>query len=582
MVLLCFFSAFQANAKPKLKRICAAKNGVNTVYWFKYEHNCQQFNSIEIYARENEFATYKLIATIADENLLSYEHLLATTFQQGSYFLKYNLICNGNTEEHFTDTITVDVDAPPVMDPDSISVGANGEIFIGWSPSTAADAKSYVIYRVDGSINKIIDEVDGRFSTSYTDAVNGDAANRSEKYKIAPTDSCDNIAPIGNFHQTVLLKISQDKCKAEVYLDWTDYIGWKEGIERYDIYYSTDGNFNYYKAAQTTNSQFTARLLPNNKQVYFFVRAIKNGNNNITSSSNRVNIVTNFEDSTQFLYLSNVTFQKNTSTLQVDWYVETGHNYLYFDVKRGVAPGLLQNIARVNASNLTQYSYTEPEPDSNYVWYYQISGVSVCGSTLGRSNISNNIKLHLNYKPDERKLLWNSYSSWAAGVSGYEIWRTTVKHGQTTEELVKVLDDATLMHTDADFIESDARPGICYFIKAIEKNGNPYGFKKESYSNFVCYTVPSIVTIPNAFYPDGIYNKVFLPVTLYADSTQSKFSVYNRWGEKIITDQEVWKGWDGKLPNGSNAPEGVYLYRLEVIGIDKSQRTYSAPFTLLR
>ncbi|MGZ5302936.1 MAG: hypothetical protein ACXWDO_02365, partial [Bacteroidia bacterium] len=320
--MLCLITAVQLHAKPKLKRICAAKNGVNTVYWFQYAHNCQ-FLSVHIYARENEFASYKVIDSVLDETQLSYQHLLANAFQQGSYFLKYNFRCNGTWTEEFTDTITVDVVAPSVMDPDSISVGADGEIFIGWSPSNAADAKSYVIYRVDGTVNKIIDEVDGRFSTTYTDSKNSDAANKAEKYKMAPTDSCDNIAPIGNFHQSVFLKVSQDKCASEVYLNWSRYIGWKDGVEKYDIYYSTEKYFNYIKLGETINENFTAKFLPNKTELYFFVRAIKKGDAKITSSSNRLPIITSFEDSTQFLYLSNVTFQKNANILEVEWFVET-------------------------------------------------------------------------------------------------------------------------------------------------------------------------------------------------------------------------------------------------------------------
>ncbi len=577
------FAALQAQAKPNIKRICAARNGINTVYWFPVPHSCSLVR-LNIFARENEFSAFRNIYTgVGEHPTNSYAHTNASAFQSGAYYIEFVYDCSdGITYNIFSDTITVDVQPPAVMEPDSISVGPNGEIILGWSPSSAPDAKSYVIYRADGTVNKIVGQVDGRFSTTYTDSQNGDASSKAEKYKIAPTDSCDNIAAIGNFHQTMHLQISQDKCASEVYLKWSEYIGWSAGVERYDLYYSLDENLSYFKAGTTNQTQFTARLVPNNKKVYFFIRAVKSGNDKITSSSNRVNITTSFEDTTQRVYLSNVTHVKNTRQLNIEWNVDVNHNYLFFDVKRGKTPANLDNIARVNASVLTNYVYNDVNADSNFVWYYSIVGNSICGKTLGRSNLSNSINLRVNIGNGKNTLYWNAYNTWPANVESYEVYRVSTTKGNVNEELIAKLPNTGTTYDDVKEFDSDARPGICYYVVAVEADGNQYGFKERSFSNTVCYTVPPIVNVPNAFYPEGIYNKVFLPIALYADSTQSRFSIYNRWGEKIIESREIWKGWDGTIPGRSNAPEGVYFYRLEVIGIDKSYKVYSAPVTLVR
>ncbi|RYD69250.1 MAG: hypothetical protein EOP53_27505, partial [Sphingobacteriales bacterium] len=300
-----------------------------------------------------------------------------------------------------------------------------------------------------------------------------------------------------------------------------------------------------------------------------------------TSTSNRLSLTTDFEDSTQVLYLSDVTYQKNSNIIEVDWHVPVGHNYIYFDVQRGKAPGTLEKIGRVNATSATDFIFTETDPDSNFIWYYRINGFSKCGRSLGKSNISNNIRLNLTQTSQNRILSWNSYSIWPTGVEAYEIYRTTVKSGITSEDKIATVKNDASSFTDLDLIESDARPGICYYVKAVEKDGNPFGLKKESYSNFTCYTVPPVVNIPNVFNPHDIYNKAFFPVVLYADTIQSTYSIYNRWGESIFTNMPIWKSWDGKLANGKDAPEGVYFYKAIIVGIDNSTTVYSAGFTLL-
>lgn len=69
--------------------------------------------------------------------------------------------------------------------------------------------------------------------------------------------------------------------------------------------------------------------------------------------------------------------------------------------------------------------------------------------------------------------------------------------------------------------------------------------------------------IPNAFTPndDGLNDSYKLFGDLCAQVY--RFQIFNRWGELVFqTDQPFHKFWDGKLPNGSKAPGGVYSYVL--------------------
>ncbi len=67
------------------------------------------------------------------------------------------------------------------------------------------------------------------------------------------------------------------------------------------------------------------------------------------------------------------------------------------------------------------------------------------------------------------------------------------------------------------------------------------------------------VIIPNAFTPTGNKNQFFKPE--YRGIASMEFFIFNTWGELIYTTTSLEdKGWDGTL-NGSDAPNGNYVYR---------------------
>ena len=58
--------------------------------------------------------------------------------------------------------------------------------------------------------------------------------------------------------------------------------------------------------------------------------------------------------------------------------------------------------------------------------------------------------------------------------------------------------------------------------------------------------------------------------------------IYNRWGEKLYDVPEGCEhGWDGKYMGGE-APEGVYVYQVNVKGTDGKMYPFFGDVTLLR
>ena len=67
--------------------------------------------------------------------------------------------------------------------------------------------------------------------------------------------------------------------------------------------------------------------------------------------------------------------------------------------------------------------------------------------------------------------------------------------------------------------------------------------------------------IPNSFTPNGnLINDSFGPVgDIFRNCRRYKFSVYNRWGERIFYSNNIAKKWKGE-----NAQAGLYLWSLEI------------------
>ena len=67
--------------------------------------------------------------------------------------------------------------------------------------------------------------------------------------------------------------------------------------------------------------------------------------------------------------------------------------------------------------------------------------------------------------------------------------------------------------------------------------------------------------IPNSFTPNGnLINDSFGPVgDIFRNCKRYKFSIYNRWGERIFFSKNVSEKWDGE-----NAQSGLYLWHLEI------------------
>jgi gliding motility-associated-like protein len=66
---------------------------------------------------------------------------------------------------------------------------------------------------------------------------------------------------------------------------------------------------------------------------------------------------------------------------------------------------------------------------------------------------------------------------------------------------------------------------------------------------------------PNVFTPNGDgKNDYFKIEGVYEQCNETSIFIYNRWGQLYFEDHVTYFKWDGKNPQGAEAPEGIYYY----------------------
>lgn len=134
------------------------------------------------------------------------------------------------------------------------------------------------------------------------------------------------------------------------------------------------------------------------------------------------------------------------------------------------------------------------------------------------------------------------------------------------------LDDAFALNTSASPPQT-----TWYELFAIDQYGC---INKDS----ILITVISntVLNIPSAFSPNGDgVNDVFRIVGPLNIARLKTFAIYNRWGEKIFTTENINQGWDGTF-QGKQQPIGVYIWMLDAESIDGEDISRKGNVTLVR
>jgi gliding motility-associated-like protein len=100
----------------------------------------------------------------------------------------------------------------------------------------------------------------------------------------------------------------------------------------------------------------------------------------------------------------------------------------------------------------------------------------------------------------------------------------------------------------------------------------------------ICHPVSAIIEplldVPNAFTPNSNDINSVVMVRGFGIS-KIRFTIYNRWGQKVFETANRLQGWDGKV-KGVVQPMDVYAYTLEAEFFDGTKATKKGDITLIR
>jgi len=107
------------------------------------------------------------------------------------------------------------------------------------------------------------------------------------------------------------------------------------------------------------------------------------------------------------------------------------------------------------------------------------------------------------------------------------------------------------------------------------------GSCSDTYSLTIVTIGKSFIIIPNVFTPnDDGENDVF---TVAGDNlTSVTGEIYNRWGDKMYSWNNVKGYWDGRTLSGEEAPDGTYFYVITAVGSDGVEYFEKGGFSLIR
>jgi gliding motility-associated-like protein len=176
---------------------------------------------------------------------------------------------------------------------------------------------------------------------------------------------------------------------------------------------------------------------------------------------------------------------------------------------------------------------------------YRVSYENACGNRSDPSEAVCTVWL----RREAGLLRWTSELPYLDALGDYSVIRIT-DSGSAAEAFVG--QNTSYSPRDDDPDEQEFRYQIV--------SSSRIGF--QSRSNILVYRRESKLFLPDAFSPNGDnINDVFKVYGAFVD--RFEMIIYSRWGEVLFRSTDVNTGWDGTV-NGQKAPEGSYVYKIEI------------------
>lgn len=123
------------------------------------------------------------------------------------------------------------------------------------------------------------------------------------------------------------------------------------------------------------------------------------------------------------------------------------------------------------------------------------------------------------------------------------------------------------------------QPGWYPVVLEVE---NEYGCT-DSTSKRIQIKPEATYYVPNAFTPNGDGDNDYFYVAGEGIDFDFRLRVFSRWGEVVFDGQGLSSRWNGRLPDGTPAPQGTYAYRVTYTDyVNRKDMDRSGSVTLIR
>lgn len=472
---------------------------------------------------------------------------------------------NNNIPPDIPDIVRVTVDT------------TSGFAMLQWKRPPQADLNGYVVFENFGNnTNNPLDTVH-KDSLTYID-LNSNVNGQVHRYGIAAFDTCyipDTDPPVFHtspphadsaVHHTILLNVDLSPCDSLNELTWNKYDNWLQGVGKYEIYASKNGDA--YQLLAELDSSVTSyqHFHPLYTDIYCYLVKATDGSGQISSLSNIRCQDLNYPKLPDVVYLSTVNVDfSDDNKVHLNLYIsdEEGIDIQGFNVEANYPnTSDYATIGFLPYSGQTNISFIDNsvKGDLGELWY-RVQVIDGCGVENIFSNEINSIFLEVitDNELATNTLVWNSAEGREGDITGYKLYRLQEVTGDVISLFYEANESQNFFIDNLwDFWQEDG--GYCYAIEAIEEQ-NSYETDTTSFSNSACGLVEARVWIPNAFVVDGS-SPTFTPVFAYADLSGYKMQILNRKGQVIYTSEDVYVGWDGYYKSHP-VMDGVYVYVIE-------------------
>lgn len=444
---------------------------------------------------------------------------------------------------------------PPIIETVSVDT-ATGNVVVCWYPSPQSDTGGYKIQdNTEENQYTTVGNTEDPNITCFTHEVSPQEAKR---YLVIAYDECDNDESFGVGHETMYLQSQLFECDQEVYLSWTPYIGWDNGVFLYEVYASENGDpFELIQSNNPDNRQITISVNPFS-DYRFRIKAQSQGAQS-PSFSNTEELEITYPQTPEDTYLNRVDVTPDNrievnmlpddNAFQMDYRLERRPlSNPEFEEIGGMVLEPLSGLYRYNDEGVA------PE-DRRYM--YRVAAYDFCTNFHSYSNESSNMLLNAVENNEEamNNLNWNNYQTWDGGVNKYQIYRALGRDG-AFEPIATLEGNVTYFEDDVyDLIDTHGE--FCYYIEAQEST-NSFNRADTVRSNISCAVQKPLLWVPNAFVIGG-HNDIFKPVAGYLDFDRYEMRIFNRLGQELFTSNNIEVGWNGYY-KGSIVPEGIYVY----------------------